>query len=77
MALRAEEPETRINERMLRHPWERTVYVLCASLNVLFLIGAVWLVLSTPWLDTHPLLHSVRPKGCEHSRSPGLPPSPA
>ncbi len=58
MAVGAVEPETRVDERTLRHPWERPVYVLSASVNILMLVGAVWLVTKgTPWLDTHPLLH--------------------
>lgn len=58
MAVPAVESEARTDERTLRHPWERPVYVISASLNIIFLVGAIWLVTKgTPWLDTHPLLH--------------------
>jgi hypothetical protein len=58
VAVRPVSSETPLDERTLRHPWERPVYVLSACVNILILAAAVWLVTKgTPWLDTHPVLH--------------------
>lgn len=57
MAVRAVASETHVDERTLRHPWERPVYVLSAVFNILILVAAVLAVAKGPaWLHAHPVL---------------------
>jgi hypothetical protein len=50
-------PPAPVDERQLRHPWERRLFVACVVTNIALLVGAVWAIATAPeWLTTHPIM---------------------